>query len=210
MGRDGLKLEEMHIRSLICVFMMAGACVFAQQSSNAPQTQQTDQNKSQTTTQQKKKSTLEQANPFPEAESQKAEDAANGTGNETSRPNKDYSSSRVDLKRFAPDASREARLSNGHGGFIHDPKLAAKDDNVGDFYLQTGDYKGAYDRYKEASEVAPGDSDAVFGMAQAAKGMGRDKDAITNYTIYLAAIPNGKHAKDARKALKELQSKQKK
>jgi Flp pilus assembly protein TadD len=199
----------MHIRNLICVFMMAGVCAFAQQGPTSQQQQQADQSKDQTATPQKKKLTPEQANPFPEAKSQKAQDAANGAGNATTG-SKGYSSSRVDLKRFAPDASREARLSNGHGGFIHDPQLAAKDDKVGSFYLQTGDYKGAYDRYKEATEVAPEDGNAVFGLAQAAKGLGWDKQAITNYTIYLDAVPDGKHAKDARKALNDLESKHKK
>lgn len=190
--------------------MMGGVCAFAQQSSSSSQ-QQTEQKKIPTTSQQKKLSPAE-ANPFPEAKSQKAQDAVDESGGSANSgtSSKGYSSSRVDLKRLSPDASREERLSNGHGGFIHDPQLAKKDDKVGDFYLQTGDYKGAYDRFKEASEVAPEDAYAVFGMAKAADGLGWNQQAITNYTIYLEAVPNGKYAKDARKALKKLDSKQKK
>lgn len=184
---------------------MAGVCAFAQQSSSSAQKQP---DKSQTTTQQQKKSSPAEANPFPEAKSEKAQDRASGADNGAS--SRDYSSSRVNLRRFSPDATRAERLSNGHGGFIHDPQLAAKDEKVGKFYLQTGDYKGAYNRFKEASEVAPEDAYAVFGMAKAAQGMGWDKEAITNYTIYLEAIPEGKYSKDARHALKKLTSKHKK
>lgn len=195
----------MRIRNLICVFLVAGVCGFAQQNSGSSQKQP---DTSQTTAQHKKKSSPAEANPFPEAESEKAQNKASGVDNGTN--SKDYSSSRVDLRRFSPDATRAERLSNGHGGFIHDPQLAARDEKVGKFYLQTGDYKGAYNRFKEASEVAPEDAYAVFGMAKAAEGMGWDKEAITNYTIYLEAIPEGKYSKDARKALKKLASKQKK
>jgi len=190
--------------------MLAGLTAFGQQTSNPSQGQSTAQSKDEAAAaQQKKKASAAEENPFPEAESQKAQDAANGTA--SAKPSQTgYSSSHVDLKRFAPDANRDTRISNGEGGYIHDPQLAAKDDKVGKFYLQTGDYKGAYDRYKEASLVAPEDANAVFGLAESARGLGWNKIAITNYTIYLDAIPNGKHAKDARKALKELKSKEKK
>jgi len=187
---------------------MTGVCAFAQQSSSSSQKQQTEQKNSQSATPQKTKPPAAEANPFPEEKSQKAQDTANGAENGAS--SKGYSSSRVDLKRFAPDASRTTRLSNGHGGFIHNPQLAARDDKVGTFYLQTRGYKGAYDRFKEASQVAPEDAYAVYGMAKAAEGLGWDEQAITNYTIYLEADPEGKHSNEARKELKKLTSKHKK
>jgi DNA mismatch repair ATPase MutL len=148
-------------------------------------------------------------NPFPEAESRKAENAANAASAAKAGP-AGYSSSHVDLKRFNENADRNTRISNGAGGYIHDPKLAAQDDKVGKFYLQAHDFKGAYDRYKEATLVAPEDANAVFGLAESARGLGLAKVAATNYTIYLDAFPDGKQAKDARKALAELDSAHKK
>lgn len=142
-----------------------------------------------------------QANPFPEAESKKAQDTANGA---SSKPAQGVSSSHVDLDRLDAPAGSASRISNGEGGYIHDPTLAKHDDKVGGFYLQNGDYKGAYDRYLEATRVAPEDGDAVFGLAQAAQGLHRNNEAATNYSIYLDAFPSGKKAKDARKALAEL------
>lgn len=188
----------------ILIVLLAGATGFAQQSSSQPPAQpssQEGQSQSEGSSQPKKLSPSE-ANPFPEAQSQKAQDAVNGTAPKTDHP--DYSSSHVDLKRFSPDADRESRISNGAGGYIHDPQLAAKDVKVGNFYLQTRAYKGAYDRFKEATLVAPENADAVFGLAESARGLGMTKVAVTNYTVYLDAFPDGKRAKQARKALAEL------
>jgi tetratricopeptide (TPR) repeat protein len=148
--------------------------------------------------------TPEEANPFPEAQADKAQQAANAATGKSSSSSSSSSSSHVDLDRLnAPEGSL-ARISNGQGGYIHDPAMAKHDDKVGNFYLQTGDYKGAYDRFKEATLVAPEDGNAVFGLAQAAQGLHRTQEAATNYTIYLDAFPNGKKTKDARKALSEL------
>jgi hypothetical protein len=198
----------MRICSIILIVAFAASAGFAQQSSDQSPAQPSDQNNAQNGTTKSKKPSPAQANPFPEAESQKAEDAANGTATKPDHAN--YSSSHVDLKRFGADADRETRISNGAGGYIHDPKLAANDDKVGSFYLQTRDYKGAYDRFKEATLVAPEDANAVFGLAESARGLGLMNVAATNYAIYLDAFPDGKRAKDARKALAELAKKQKK
>lgn len=144
-----------------------------------------------------------QANPFPEAKSQAAAKKANSA--EESQGNSSVSSSHVNLNRFNSGASRDERISNGKGGYIHDPALAEQDNKVGEFYLRTHDYKGAYDRYLEATRVAPENANAVFGLAEAARGMGKTEVAETNYLLYLDALPNGKHAKSARKALKSIE-----
>lgn len=150
------------------------------------------------------KKAADEANPFPEAESQKAEDAADAANPAAKSTDPDYSSSHVDMKKLDESADRNSRISNGAGGYIHDPELAAKDDKVGKFYLDNGDFKGAYDRYKEASEVAPEDGEAVFGLAESARGLHKTVEAASNYTLYLDAFPDGKKAKEARKALASL------
>jgi hypothetical protein len=152
------------------------------------------------------KKAADEANPFPEAESQKAEDAANGANPAAKSTAPGYSSSRVDMTRLDESADRDSRISNGAGGYIHDPELAAKDDKVGKFYLDNGDFKGAYDRYKEATEVAPEDGEAVFGLAESARGLHKTEEAASNYTLYLDAFPDGKKAKEARRALASLKS----
>lgn len=207
----------MRIRCAIFVLIFGGLYGWAQQSPPSPQSSQDsshqsnqDKPKTNTKQQQDAKPAPAEANPFPEDISRKAQDAANSADPDGKSAEPDYSSSHVDLKKFDAPEGSESRISNGAGGFIHDPQLAARDDKIGKFYLQNGDFKGAYDRYKEASEVAPEDGDAVFGLAESARGLHRTQEAATNYQIYLNAFPDGKKSKDARKALAALTAPEKK
>jgi tetratricopeptide (TPR) repeat protein len=194
----------MRVRYAIFVLLLVGLSSFAQQQSSSQQPSQ-DNAQPDTQKQQDGKPSPADANPFPEAISRKAEEAANGASTPAVKPSApDYSSSKVDMKRFDEPAEGESRISNGAGGYIHNPTLAAQDDKVGKFYLQTGDFKGAYDRYKEATLVAPEDEDAVFGLAESARGLHLTQEAVANYRLYLDAFPDGKKSKEARKALATL------
>jgi outer membrane protein assembly factor BamD (BamD/ComL family) len=77
---------------------------------------------------------------------------------------------------------------------------------VGKFYMQTGHYKGAYDRFKDAATFDHENVEAVFYLAQAAQKLNMQKEAAQNYQLYLAAVPDGPSAKAAKKALGELGS----
>ena len=194
----------MRVRYAIFILLFVGLSGFAQQQSSS-QEQNQDNAQPDTKKQQDQKPSPEEANPFPEAISRKAEDAANGTSTPAAKSSaSDYSSSKVDMKRLDEPTEGESRISNGAGGYIHSPALAAQDDKVGKFYLQTGDFKGAYDRYKEATLVAPEDEDAVFGLAESARELHMTHEAVANYTLYLDAFPDGKKSKEARKALAAL------
>lgn len=192
------------------------------QSSSQPQPSTQDQNKSTDKSQSgqqppaKHHSTADD-NPFPEdiskkaaadagspapdapaAKSDKPPTSANG-----SKPAPDYSSSRTGLKDLDSTDS-ESRISDGAGGYIHDPKLAAQDVKVAQFYLVNQDPKGAYSRFKEATKVDPTNPDAVFGLAEAARALKLTSEAADNYRVYLDAFPDGSKAKAARKALAQL------
>ncbi len=150
-------------------------------------------------------------NPFPEDISKKAAAAADNASPDvpasTDAPKPDeppVSSSRTKLQNIDGAEDSESRISDGAGGYIHNPKLGAQDVKVGGFYLSNHDYKGAYDRFKEATKVAPENADAVFGLAEAARGLKLSAEAADNYRIYLDAVPDGAKAKAARKALAEL------
>ena len=153
-----------------------------------------------------KKAAAAAGNPAPDAPKAGQPPSSNGSKSEgKSAPAPDYSSSRTGLRDLDSD-SRESRISNGAGGYINDPKLAAQDVKVGSFYFTNGDYKGAYNRYKEATEVDPGNADAVFGLAEAARNLKLNSEAVDNYRVYLDAFPDGPKAKAARKALAQLGS----
>lgn len=134
------------------------------------------------------------ANPFPEAVSEKAAEEAQ----QKKTPHPQYSSSQSSaIVGGAPESGPPAP----------DPARAKKDIQVGDYYMDSGDYRGAYLRFKDAVKYDQGDLDAVFGLAQSARKIGRYDEAARNFRVYLAVESKGSKAKEARKALREMAGK---
>jgi len=92
----------------------------------------------------------------------------------------------------------------GSAGHV-DTARADKDLNVADFYIKDGNYKGAYLRYKDAVVFDPDDADAHFGLAEMARKTGKTAEAIEQYGATVKLDPKGKHAKEAQRALAELE-----
>lgn len=161
----------------------------------------------QQTPAQPKKSTADD-NPFPEDVSEKAAADVKAHDDEAAKPAPSAangeSSSRENTDKLDLEGDRDNRLSDGAGGTVHDPKLAADDLHVGQFYLNREDYKGAYLRFKEATQADPENPDAVFYLAEAAHRLNHKDEAVQNYQLYLDAVPSGSKAKEARKALHDL------
>lgn len=183
----------------------SSTCPPANSQNSTPALQQAPDTKPQP-----KKST-EADNPFPEDVSEKAAAAAKARDAEAAKPapapETGESTSRTKaLDNLDLEGDRDSRIDNGAGGIVYDPKLAADDVHVGQFYLNREDYKGAYARFKEATQADPGNADAVFYLAETARRMNHRDEAKQNYQLYLAALPDGPKAKDARKALKEMAS----
>ncbi len=169
----------------------------------------------------KKPSTADD-NPFPEDVSQKAASAAKAEATDASTPNapaptnsppsanQSQGSSSLDntdkLGLDDPDRKQLKLESPDGASDIYDPKRATEDVRVGKFYLQTGYYKGAYERFKDATVFDHENVEAVFWVAEAARKLNLDKEAEQNYQLYLAAVPDGPSAKAARRALGELAS----
>ena len=66
-----------------------------------------------------------------------------------------------------------------------DPVRAKKDIDVGGFYLKKGDYKGALQRFKDATASDPTDVDAIFGLAETQRMLKNNAEAERNYQMYL-------------------------
>ena len=154
-------------------------------------------------------------NPFPEEESKAAERDANASEKAASRgpapdadaPGEVESSSRTRMKNLDLLGDHDARTSDGAGNAVNDPQLAKEDVRVGQLYMGDGNYPGAYARFKEATIVGPGNADAVFFLAKAARKTAHLDEAAASYKLYLDAEPKGKRAKEARRALTELAGK---
>ena len=156
-------------------------------------------------------------NAFPEAESEaaakkaaedeKADSAAAGSGAAAGEDTATSSSSREKMAGLDLLGDNDSRIANGAGGVVLNPKLAAEDVKVGQQYAATGNYTGAYSRFKEATQVDPGNADAVFFLAEAARRTAHLDEAATDYKLYLQVEANGSKAKQARKALAQLEGK---
>jgi hypothetical protein len=163
-----------------------------------------------------KKGSTAEDNPFPEdisakaaAAAAKAADAATPSAPTPAEKQAQGSSSRDNTDQLGLDdpARKQLKLESPDGTTdVYDPKRATEDVKVGRFYLQTGYFKGAYDRFKDATAFDHENVEAVFYLAEAARKLNMAKEAEQNYQLYLAAVPDGPSAKAARKALGELAS----
>jgi tetratricopeptide (TPR) repeat protein len=142
------------------------------------------------------------SNAFPEETSRKAEAAAKSAADDSSSSSGVSSSSDYDDR---VNGGRKAFEPNVPMTHIHTRDQAKEDVYVGTFYLQSGDYVGAYNRFKEASTLHPENVDAMFGLAEAARHLKKNDEAMENYRLYLDVVPSGSKAKDARKALASLE-----
>ncbi len=82
-------------------------------------------------------------------------------------------------------------------------ETAAQDKSVGKFYLDNKNWRAALSRYQSALVLAPEDPDVYWGLAESQKNLGDYAAARANYTKVIEYDPGSKHAKEARKALKE-------
>ncbi len=85
-----------------------------------------------------------------------------------------------------------------------DPHRAAKDVEVGDFYMKRKNYHAAEDRYREALVYKPNDAIATFRLAQTLEKLGELDEARENYEGYLKILPEGPLSKQAHEAVERL------
>lgn len=83
---------------------------------------------------------------------------------------------------------------------------AAEDVDVAHFYMDSGDFQGAYLRGLDAVKVQPDDPSAHFILAEAAMKLNKREEAIEQYRQCLKLDPIEKEAKAATKALNRLQA----
>ena len=142
-------------------------------------------------------------NPFPEDVSRKAAKASSSGSGEDTHPKVPLPPGVSSSQSSAlPDSGQTPRPME-----VTDAPRAKKDNQVGDFYLAQENFKGAYERYKDAVTYDPTNVDAIFGLAEASKGLKQYAEAQRNYLLYLNIVPNGPKAKQALKALTAIEGK---
>lgn len=102
-----------------------------------------------------------------------------------------------------PDDNTQSGKKHGKDSDIvpEHHESAKEDENVGDYYLDNKDWKGALSRYESALVLDPYNPDVYWGLAECQRHLGDFADARTNYLKVMEYDPGSHHAKDARKAL---------
>lgn len=86
----------------------------------------------------------------------------------------------------------------------YDPHKAAKDVEVGQFYLKHKNYRAALDRFNEALLYKPNDAEATFYLAATQDRLELYDLAYKNYRSYVTLLPEGPFAKQAQEALTRI------
>ncbi len=86
-----------------------------------------------------------------------------------------------------------------------DPHKAAKDVEVGNYYLKLKNYRAALERFNHALEYKPNDAEATYGLALTQEKLGLISLAGKNYSKYLELLPDGPKSKEAREAIARLE-----
>ena len=84
---------------------------------------------------------------------------------------------------------------------------AVQDVEVGDFYFEDKNYRGALSRYESASSNKPGDPGIFLRLGKTAEKLGDNDRAKREYQASIDAAPDGPSAKAAKGALSRLASK---
>lgn len=103
-----------------------------------------------------------------------------------------------------PDEEKPGKHSKGTEAPTHTEGVA-EDINVGSYYLERKNWRAALSRFESGLVLDPENPEVYWGMAEAQSHLGEYAKARENYEKLLEYDPGGKHAKEARKALKEPQ-----
>ena len=120
-----------------------------------------------------------------------------------------WSSSLSGLDAIDPDTDTEPQPAGKHGRRRQDveepehQESAAEDEQVGKYYLDNKDWKGALSRYESALVLDPANPDVYWGLAESERHLGRFAEARDNYQKVMEYDPGSHHAKEAGKALKD-------
>jgi tetratricopeptide (TPR) repeat protein len=103
-----------------------------------------------------------------------------------------------------PDEEKPGKHAKGTEAPTH-TEGAAGDINIGGYYLERKNWRAALSRFESALVLDPENPEVYWGMAEAQSHLGDYVKARENYKKLLEYDPDGKHGKEARKALKEPQ-----
>jgi tetratricopeptide (TPR) repeat protein len=82
-------------------------------------------------------------------------------------------------------------------------ETSTQDISVGKYYLDNKNWRAALSRFQSALVLAPDEPDVYWGLAESQRHLGDFANARANYQKVIDYDPDSKHAKEAKKALKD-------
>jgi len=82
-------------------------------------------------------------------------------------------------------------------------ETAAEDIEVGNYQLETKNWKGALSRFQSAMVLSPDDPDVYWGLAESARNLGKLAEARGYYRKVAEYDPDSRHGKESIKLLKQ-------
>jgi Tfp pilus assembly protein PilF len=106
--------------------------------------------------------------------------------------------------RARPEAVADPNAVDEKAFRPYDPHRAAKDLEVGNFYLKLKNYRAALERFNDALLYKPDDAESIYGLAVTQDKLDLPDKARKNYSRYLEILPHGPRSKDCEEALKRI------
>jgi hypothetical protein len=116
-----------------------------------------------------------------------------------------FSSSRSGLKQLPAEDDNDGRPGKSTKNKTRE-QLVKEDVDVGSFYLEKKDWKGAESRFQSAFVLDSENSDAVWGLAEAERHLHLYKESAEHYKLFLSYDPDSKRGREARKDLQEVEA----
>jgi|SRR3954449_6324267 len=85
-----------------------------------------------------------------------------------------------------------------------DERKGAASREVGEFYLERGNYHAAESRFRDALQLNPNDARAMFDLGRSLESLGRTDEAIVAYDSCENSQHTGDYAERSRKAVERL------
>jgi tetratricopeptide (TPR) repeat protein len=148
--------------------------------------------------------------PFPEPSPNSKQQGESSSQDQTQgeSSSKDATIDTSGAARPRPEAAPDANARDEKTFRPYDPHRAAKDAEVGNFYLKQKNYRAALERFNDALLYKPDDAESIYGLAVTQDKLDLPDKARKNYSKYLEILPHGPHAKDCEEALKRLEARE--
>ncbi|MDE3201274.1 MAG: tetratricopeptide repeat protein [Acidobacteriota bacterium] len=114
-----------------------------------------------------------------------------------------FSSSLSGMDELLPDPDSGSLNRKGRSVEPVHHADAKEDESVGSYYLGLKNYKAALSRFESALVLDPENPDVYWGLAESQRNLGKFAEARQNYVKVMMYDPGSKHAKDAKKILRQ-------